>query len=60
MGFVAVGPDQDSTVASAIGWLHAIYLRPDQWGRGIGGTTTQCCPGSPELPWFHARHAYGF
>jgi GNAT superfamily N-acetyltransferase len=36
IGFVAVGPGHDATAASETGALYAIYLRPDQLGRGIG------------------------
>jgi GNAT superfamily N-acetyltransferase len=36
VGFVAVGPGRDSAAAAQAGELYAIYLRPDQWGRGIG------------------------
>ena len=36
LGFAAVGPDEDSTAASQAGRLYAIYLRPNQWGCGIG------------------------
>jgi ribosomal protein S18 acetylase RimI-like enzyme len=36
LGFVAVGPDQDSTAGSEAGQLYAIYLRSRQRGRGIG------------------------
>jgi GNAT superfamily N-acetyltransferase len=36
LGFVAVGPDQDCPTASEVGQMYALYLRPDQWGRGIG------------------------
>ncbi|HEX4103085.1 MAG TPA: GNAT family N-acetyltransferase [Pseudonocardiaceae bacterium] len=36
VGFVAVGPGRDCAAAAQAGELYAIYLRPDQWGRGIG------------------------
>lgn len=36
VGFVAVGPDQDTTAGSPAGQLYAIYVRSDQRGRGIG------------------------
>jgi GNAT superfamily N-acetyltransferase len=36
LGFAAVGADQDCAAVSEVGQLYAIYLRPDQWGRGIG------------------------
>jgi len=36
LGFVAVGPDQDTAAASGAGQLYAIYVRSDQRGRGIG------------------------
>jgi N-acetylglutamate synthase-like GNAT family acetyltransferase len=36
VGFVGVGPGRDSAAAAQAGELYAIYLRPDQWGRGIG------------------------
>lgn len=35
VGFVAVGPGRDCAAAAQAGELYAIYLRPDQWGRGI-------------------------
>ena len=36
VGFAAVGPGRGSAVAAQTGELYAIYLRPDQWGCGIG------------------------
>ncbi|MGH3812747.1 MAG: GNAT family N-acetyltransferase [Pseudonocardiaceae bacterium] len=36
VGFAAVGPGRDSMAAAQAGELYAIYLRPDQWGCGIG------------------------
>lgn len=36
LGFVTLGPDQDSAAVSGGGQLYAIYLRPDQRGHGIG------------------------
>ncbi|MGH3914506.1 MAG: GNAT family N-acetyltransferase [Pseudonocardiaceae bacterium] len=36
VGFAAVGADRDSTAATEVAELYAIYLKPDQWGHGIG------------------------
>jgi GNAT superfamily N-acetyltransferase len=37
LGFVSVGPAHDAgPTESEVGELYAIYLHPDQWGRGIG------------------------
>lgn len=36
VGFVGVGRSRDDDAGATVGELHAIYLHPDQWGRGIG------------------------
>ncbi|HET9257442.1 MAG TPA: GNAT family N-acetyltransferase [Pseudonocardiaceae bacterium] len=36
VGFAAVGPAGGPVTSSMAGELYAIYLRPDQWERGIG------------------------
>jgi GNAT superfamily N-acetyltransferase len=37
IGYVAFGPDPDSTKDSACGEIIGLYVHPDHWGHGAGG-----------------------
>jgi GNAT superfamily N-acetyltransferase len=43
VGFVAFGACRDGDVSSAVGELHAIYVLPDRWRRGVGRALHDRC-----------------